>query len=214
MQKIAHDRVILRTGKCIPVKLGSCMYLGEPINWLDFRVTRSKVTGLIMYAKKTCSNIISFLSFLVGVWYGLATARYSSTTPVPDSLCGRDLKTCWVGPMWIGMCWRNHRKTRTRRKVSVIKIMIIFRFYIALNTMSLKRFTDILSPHSVLWKSVTFIFCRNVNWRKWEAGYGRRGEEERWENNWNVKDEDINGKEGIKRMSGTSREGRTCRNVL
>ena len=57
--KTACDRVISRTDWWIPAKLWSCMYLAEPMNWLDFGVTRSKVTGLIMYAKTACDRVIS-----------------------------------------------------------------------------------------------------------------------------------------------------------
>ena len=39
----SRDRVISRTNWWIPAKLWSCMYLAEPINWLEFGVTRSKV---------------------------------------------------------------------------------------------------------------------------------------------------------------------------
>ena len=39
------DHVIWRTDWSIPAKLWSCMYLAEPMNWLDFGVTRSKVKG-------------------------------------------------------------------------------------------------------------------------------------------------------------------------
>ena len=41
----SRDRVIWRTDWWIPAKLWSCMYLAEPMNWLDFGVTRSKVKG-------------------------------------------------------------------------------------------------------------------------------------------------------------------------
>ena len=43
--KTARDRVIWRTHWWIPAKLWSCMYLAEPMNWLDFGVTRLKVKG-------------------------------------------------------------------------------------------------------------------------------------------------------------------------
>ena len=43
--KTARDRVIWRTDWWIPAKLWSCMYLAEPMNWLDFGVTRLKVKG-------------------------------------------------------------------------------------------------------------------------------------------------------------------------
>ena len=56
--KIACDRIISRTNCCIPAKLRSCMYLAEPMNWLDFGVTRSKVTGLFMYPRIACDCII------------------------------------------------------------------------------------------------------------------------------------------------------------
>ena len=41
----SRDRVIWRTDWSIPAKLWSCMYLAEPMNWIDFEVTRSKVKG-------------------------------------------------------------------------------------------------------------------------------------------------------------------------
>ena len=43
--KTARDRVIWRTDWWVPAKLWSCMYLAEPMNWLDFGITRSKVKG-------------------------------------------------------------------------------------------------------------------------------------------------------------------------
>ena len=43
--KIACDRVFSRTDWLIPAKLRSCMYLAEPMKWLDFGVSRSKVTA-------------------------------------------------------------------------------------------------------------------------------------------------------------------------
>ena len=52
------DRVIWRTDWWIPAKLWSCMYLAEPMNWIDFGVTRSKVTGLIRYSKTACDRVI------------------------------------------------------------------------------------------------------------------------------------------------------------
>ena len=53
----------------ITAKLGSCMYLAEPMNRLDFGVTRSKVTWLIMYAKIACDSVnsIQFIKGLV-IW--------------------------------------------------------------------------------------------------------------------------------------------------
>ena len=50
----SRDRVISRTNWWIPAKLGSCMYLAEPMNWLDFGVTRSKVKG--HRANYVCKN--------------------------------------------------------------------------------------------------------------------------------------------------------------
>ena len=41
----SRDCVIWRTDWWIPAKLWSCMYLAEPMNWLDFGVTSSKVKG-------------------------------------------------------------------------------------------------------------------------------------------------------------------------
>ena len=42
----SRDRVIWRTDWWIPAcKLGSCIYLAEPMNWLDFGVMRLKVKG-------------------------------------------------------------------------------------------------------------------------------------------------------------------------
>ena len=41
----SRDRVISRTDWRILTKLGTCMYLGEPMIWLDFGVMRSKVKG-------------------------------------------------------------------------------------------------------------------------------------------------------------------------
>ena len=50
------DRVIWRTDWWNPAKLCSCMYLAEPMNWLDFGVTRSKVKGhKAHYVCKNCS---------------------------------------------------------------------------------------------------------------------------------------------------------------
>ena len=56
----SRDRVIWRTDRWIPAKLWSCMYLAEPMNWLDFgsRGQRSKVTWLIMYAKTARDRVI------------------------------------------------------------------------------------------------------------------------------------------------------------
>ena len=52
----SRDRVIWRTDWWIPAKLWSCMYLAEPMNWLDFGVTRSKVKGhRAHYVCKNCS---------------------------------------------------------------------------------------------------------------------------------------------------------------
>ena len=53
----SRDRVISRTDGWIPAKLKPCMYLAELMNWLDFGVTGSKVTGLIMYAKIACDHL-------------------------------------------------------------------------------------------------------------------------------------------------------------
>ena len=54
--KTARDRVIWRTDWWIPAKLWSCMYLAEPMNWLDFGVTRSKVkVHRAHYVCKNCS---------------------------------------------------------------------------------------------------------------------------------------------------------------
>ena len=39
--------------------MDSCIYLEEPMNWLEFGVTRSKVTGLIIYAKTARDRVIS-----------------------------------------------------------------------------------------------------------------------------------------------------------
>ena len=50
----SRDRVISRTNWWIPSKLGSCMYLTEPMNWLDFGVTRLKVKG--RRAHYVCKN--------------------------------------------------------------------------------------------------------------------------------------------------------------
>ena len=55
----SRDRVIWRTDWWNPAKLWSCMYLAEPMNWLDFGVTRSMVKGLIMYAKTARDRVIS-----------------------------------------------------------------------------------------------------------------------------------------------------------
>ena len=49
--KIARDRVISRTDVQITIKLRTCMYLAELINLLDFGVTKSKFSGIIMNAK-------------------------------------------------------------------------------------------------------------------------------------------------------------------
>ena len=38
-------RIISRTDVCIFTKLGSCMYLGVSMNWLDFKIMRSEVKG-------------------------------------------------------------------------------------------------------------------------------------------------------------------------
>ena len=38
----------------LPPNLGLICYLAEPMNWLDFGVMRSKIMGLIMYAKIAC----------------------------------------------------------------------------------------------------------------------------------------------------------------
>ena len=59
--KIACDRVISRTHWWISAKLGSCMYLAEPMNWLDFGVTRSKVKGHRAHyvCKIACDHVIS-----------------------------------------------------------------------------------------------------------------------------------------------------------
>ena len=51
--KIACDRIVIRTDRQITIKLKTCMYLAEPMNWLDFRVM-----GLIMYAKIERERII------------------------------------------------------------------------------------------------------------------------------------------------------------
>ena len=59
--KTARDRVIWRTDWWIPAKLWSCMYLAEPMNWLDFGVTRSKVKG--HRAHYVCKNS-SWLRYL------------------------------------------------------------------------------------------------------------------------------------------------------
>ena len=50
----SRDRVISRTNWWITPKLGSCMYLAEPMNWLDFGYTRSKVKG--HRAQYVCKN--------------------------------------------------------------------------------------------------------------------------------------------------------------
>ena len=45
MQKQLVIALSERTDWWIPAKLWSCMYLAEPMNWLDFGVTRLKVKG-------------------------------------------------------------------------------------------------------------------------------------------------------------------------
>ena len=53
--KTARDRVIWRTDWWIPAKLWSCMYLAEPMNWLDFgghEVKGQRSQGLLCMQKQ------------------------------------------------------------------------------------------------------------------------------------------------------------------
>ena len=52
---VACDHIIIRTDRQITMKLRTCMFLAEAVNWLDFEV---KFVGLIMYAKIACDHII------------------------------------------------------------------------------------------------------------------------------------------------------------